>query len=165
MKSDEKQLTLALQAIQKDPALSLRKAAKIFLVDPTALSQRKRGRQSRRDKMPNSRKLTDLEERAIVQRVIDLDSQAFPPRFSGVEDMANRLLRDRGAKPVGKHWVSNFIQRQPELKTMYSRKYDYQRALCEDPRSLRSGSTLYGTLQPNMGSKRRTYTTSMKQGF
>jgi RecB family endonuclease NucS len=47
--------------------------------------------------------------------------------------MANRLLRDRDASRVGKNWVSNFVKRQPQLKTVFSRKYDYSRTLCENP--------------------------------
>jgi hypothetical protein len=48
--------------------------------------------------------------------------------------MANQLLRARGASSVGKLWASNFVRRQPELRTRFSRKYDYQRAKCEDPK-------------------------------
>ena len=33
---------------------------------------------------------------------------------------------------VGECWVRRFLQRYPHLKSRYSRKYDYQRALCED---------------------------------
>ncbi|KAL2887303.1 hypothetical protein HOO65_050424 [Ceratocystis lukuohia] len=47
--------------------------------------------------------------------------------------MANRLLADRDASPVGKRWASNFIKRQPDLKTCFNRRYDYERAKCEDP--------------------------------
>jgi hypothetical protein len=50
-----------------------------------------------------------------------------------VEEMANSLLADRDASPVGKRWAHNFVKRQPELKTRLFRKYDYQRAKCEDP--------------------------------
>ncbi|KAL2018163.1 hypothetical protein VTK56DRAFT_1188 [Thermocarpiscus australiensis] len=48
--------------------------------------------------------------------------------------MANQLLRARNAPPVGKRWAYNFVKRQPELRTRYARRYDYQRAKCEDPR-------------------------------
>ena len=51
--------------------------------------------------------------------------------------MANRLLRQRDASPVGKNWATNFIKRHPELKTSFTRKYDYKRALCEDPALIR----------------------------
>ena len=52
--------------------------------------------------MSKSQKLTKLEESTIVQHILDLDSQSFPPRLSGVEDMANRLLAKRDASKVGK---------------------------------------------------------------
>lgn len=51
--------------------------------------------------------------------------------------MANLLLSKRGTTPiqtVGKNWVYNFIKRQDEIKTRFSRRYNYQRAKCEDPK-------------------------------
>jgi hypothetical protein len=83
--------------------------------------------------MANSRKLSDLEEQTIVQYILDLDTRGFPPRLCGVEEMANRLLAERDAPSVGQRWASNFIKRQPELQTRFFRRYDYQRAKCEDP--------------------------------
>ncbi|RKL07269.1 hypothetical protein BFJ70_g16936 [Fusarium oxysporum] len=70
--------------------------------------------------------------------------------------MANRLLADRDAPPVGKRWASNFVKRHKELKTRYFRTYDYQRAKCEDPPVMRNwfrlventiafGNTIFGT--------------------
>src|SRR5450432_4301142 len=47
--------------------------------------------------------------------------------------MADLLLAERDASLVGKNWTSNFINRRTELKTKFSCKYDYKRALCEDP--------------------------------
>jgi len=50
--------------------------------------------------------------------------------------MADLLLANRDAsKPsltVGINWVNKFIRRNSILKTRFSRKYDYRRALCED---------------------------------
>ena len=47
--------------------------------------------------------------------------------------MANLLLTTRHVKRVGKQWTYRFIRRHPELKMRFSRAYDFQRALCEDP--------------------------------
>ena len=69
----------------------------------------------------------------IVQYILDLDSKGFPPRLCSVEDMANHLLAERNTGRVGTRWASRFIQRQPQLTTRFNRKYDYQRAKCEDP--------------------------------
>jgi hypothetical protein len=65
------------------------------------------------------------EELVIVQRILDLDSRGFSPRLVSVEDMANQLFAARNGSKVGKN--------RPELKTILNRKYDYKRALCEDP--------------------------------
>jgi hypothetical protein len=80
---------------------------------------------SHRDTIPKSRKVSDLEEQIIIQFNLDLDSRGFPPRLRGVEEMANQLLADRNASPVGKNWASNFVKRHIDLKTRFFRKNDY----------------------------------------
>jgi hypothetical protein len=132
-RSNEGQLMLAVQAINQNPELSIRATAKVYGVSRNTLKRRLEHTQSRQDTTPNSRKLTDLEESAIIQYVLDLDSRSFPPRLRGVEDMANRLLADRDAASVGINWASKFVKRHQELSTRFTRRYDYQRALCEDP--------------------------------
>jgi hypothetical protein len=136
-KNDESQVILALQAMQNDPKLSARAAGQIYSVDHAKVSRRRHGIQPRRDISANSRKLTDLEESVLVQYILDLAAKGFPPRLSIVEDMANRLLATRDAPRVGTRWASNFVKRRPELRTRFQRKYDYQRAKCEDPEIIR----------------------------
>jgi hypothetical protein len=104
----------------------------MYHVHSRTLQRRRRGVQSRRDIISNSRKLFNLEEETLVQFILKLDSQGFPPRVSFVEAMANCLLADGNASPVGTRWANNFIKRQPELKMRFFRRYDYQRAKCED---------------------------------
>jgi len=133
----ERQILLALQALQNNPKLSLRGAARLYQVNYWALRRRHNGIQSRRDWIPKSRRLSNLEEQIIVQFILDLDSRGFPPRLRAVEEMANRLLADRDASPVGKRWAHNFVRRHEEVKTRFFRKYDYQRAKCEDPTVIR----------------------------
>ena len=58
---------------------------------------------SRRDSIPNSRKLTPYEELALVQYILDLDSRGFPPRPQSVQEMADLLLSERGESPVRKN--------------------------------------------------------------
>lgn len=69
--------------------------------------------------------MTELEEMVIVNRILELDSQGFPPWYCHVEDMANNIIATRRGTRVGKHWVRNFVNRRPELKTRYNRPYDY----------------------------------------
>ncbi len=129
----ENQIILAIKAIQKPSELSIRAAAKIYMVPLSTLHDRLKGITARCDTMPPCRKLTNLEESTIIQYILDLDARSFPPRLCGVEDMANRLLADRDAPPVGPRWASNFVKSHKQLSTRFTRRYDYQRALCEDP--------------------------------
>jgi hypothetical protein len=107
----EAQLLLAFQAIKKDPKFSIRRAADIYTVPRLTFATRIDSTQVRRDIVHFCQKLTKLEENTIIQRIIKLNSQAFPSRLNAVEDMANRLLRDRDASRVGKNWASNFVKR------------------------------------------------------
>jgi DDE superfamily endonuclease len=74
-----------------------------------------------------------------------------------LRDIANKLLTDRDAPHVGVNWLYNFIKRVPELRTRVNRKYDYKRALNEDPeviqgwfRLVRNTISKYGILDDNI---------------
>jgi hypothetical protein len=65
--------------------------------------------------------------------------------------MANLLRTTRGAKRVGINWAARFVQRRPELKTRFSRAYDFQRALCEDPDLIRKWFELVKNMRAKYG--------------
>jgi hypothetical protein len=100
--SNEANVLLALKALQNNKNLSLRAVAKIYNIDRITLSRRRDGKPTRRDSLVNSKKLTKLEEEAIVQYILKLDTRSFLPRLYGIEDIANQLLRVRDAPPIGK---------------------------------------------------------------
>jgi DDE superfamily endonuclease len=131
--STESRIILAIQALKQDPKLSVRRATEIYKVPRSTLRDRRVGRVVRREMSTNSKALTDLEEEAIVQRILDLDTRGFQPRQSDVREMANCLRADRDASPVGPRWAENFVRRQPKLSMAFRRQIDYQRAKCEDP--------------------------------
>jgi hypothetical protein len=77
---NEASIVLALQALHRDPKLSVRRAAHIYNIPRTSLRDRKNGIQPRRDIMTNSLKQSDLEEQKLVEYILDLDSRGFSPR-------------------------------------------------------------------------------------
>src|SRR4029434_6752625 len=97
----EARTLLALQALQNNPNLRVKPTARIYKISEARLRRRQDGIQSRGDIIPNSRRLSNLEEQIIVQFILDLDSRGFPPRLRAVEEMADQLLADRDAPPVG----------------------------------------------------------------
>jgi hypothetical protein len=79
-------------------------------------------------------KLLKIEEEVIIQHILDLDARRFPPRLATIADIANSLRAERYIGQVSVNWPSTFVKRQPELKVKFNRKYNYKRALCEDPK-------------------------------
>ena len=136
--SYENRITLAIKALDKDASLSVKRAASLYNVPRTSLRDRLAGCISKSDWKPVNRNLTTSEESAILQHILDLDSRGFPPTKDALRDMANKLLKERGSNPVGKNWPDAFLKRTPELKKRWSRPYDRQRALNEDPDTIRA---------------------------
>jgi hypothetical protein len=52
----------------------------------------------------------------IIQRILEESTRGISSSKADVRDIADKLLRERGSKAVGKNWVDNFIQRTPKLK-------------------------------------------------
>jgi hypothetical protein len=95
--------------------------------------------------------LIKLEEEVIIQRILDESLRGLPPSKAAVQDMADKLLRERGGKPVGKNWVDNLVKRTPELITRWSRPYDRQRAACKDPAVIQPWFTLVQAIKEKYG--------------
>jgi hypothetical protein len=131
----EGRLLLALQAYQKGQIKSIRGAAATYNVPYTTLSDRVRGRVSRGDSRANGHKLTATEEEALLQWVISMDERGYSPRIAAIREAARILLVQRlgPSASIGINWARNYVQRQPALRSRWTRKYDYQRAQCEDP--------------------------------
>jgi hypothetical protein len=65
--------------------------------------------------------------------------------------MANSLRAERKMGQVGVNWPSTFVKRRPELTIKFNRKYDYQRALCEDPEGIRAWFCLVSNMKAKYG--------------
>jgi hypothetical protein len=99
----ENRILLATNAIRSTPRLSIRRAAEIYNVPKSTIADRMKGQTAKADSYHGRSNLTKIEEEVIVQYVLDRDSRGFSPRISDVGDMANLLLRKRGARHVGKN--------------------------------------------------------------
>jgi hypothetical protein len=131
---DEGKIELAISDLKNGRICSIREAARIYMIARTTLQDRMHGVPYRQITRANSHKLTQFEEESLVKWVLDLDRRGLPPRHSLVRDMANHLLSQHGDQRVGDKWVYNLIQRRPEIDSKFSRRYNYERAKCEDPK-------------------------------
>jgi len=136
----EGRIELALQALKHGNCTGLRRTARLYDVPYSTLFDRVHKRPARRDTRPPNTKLTATEETTLVQWILSMDQRGLAPRPESVRQMADLLLQKRGpnsSTKVGGKWVYNFVQRHQALQTRYNRKYDYQRAKCEDPRIIK----------------------------
>jgi hypothetical protein len=128
--------SLAIAAYQNNNKLKPAALARTYDVPKTTLLRRLRGTPSRSETVSVNQKLHPVEEQSLVQWILDLDRRGFPPQVIDVRWMADALLAGRGQDPppppVGKNWVSRFVNSQSELQTKWNRKFHSQRARCED---------------------------------
>ena len=101
--SNENQLNLALQAIQRDLFLSIRHAALIYTVSYIILSQHKRGILLSHNYVLKMCNFIDLKKNVIIYWILELNAQGFSPKLQDVEDMANKLRRDCNTFFIGKN--------------------------------------------------------------
>jgi hypothetical protein len=138
----EGRLELALRDYTQGKFKSLSAAAKAYNITRSTLQRRLAGIPSRLDSDSNARLLSPTEENSLEQWILSMDQRGMPPRLALVKDMAGLLLAQRSpsdtVRPVGQCWISRFIARHDTLKKKYNRKFDYQRALCEEPKLIRS---------------------------
>ncbi|BDD61273.1 hypothetical protein MAP00_009287 [Monascus purpureus] len=136
----ERRVLLAIAAVKNHEIPSIREAARIFNISHTTLRRRLNGSLCRSETRANGHKLTSSEEESLVQWILSMDRRGAAPRRSHVQEMANIILSKRGTTPIqtfGVNWVYNLVKRHDELKTIYSQRYNHQRAKCEDPKIIR----------------------------
>lgn len=68
-----------------------------------------------------------------------LDDWGFPARIDLLHGMVNSLIKKRPGGPtvVGKHWVSRFLDRHPDLATKYAGRLDRQRSYASNPQTVK----------------------------
>jgi hypothetical protein len=135
----EGRILLAIKAIQNGRITTVAAAARSFDVPRTTLADRMKGIPNLYEARGTGHKFTQLEEESIQDWLISMDQRGAALTIAMLRDMANLLLEHRGdnaPQTVGKNWPTQYIKRHPELTTRFSRKYDYKRALMEDPNTI-----------------------------
>jgi hypothetical protein len=95
-RSKESNVILAMSAIDEKQLTSNRAAARIYDINKDILRNRRLGKPARQDCIPNSKLLTELEERAIIEHALDVDSRGFQLNYDLLRSITDKLLADRG---------------------------------------------------------------------
>jgi hypothetical protein len=80
----ESQVVLTVQAIRINPKLTVFKISQLYNVLRSTFRDRFDSKCVRRDNMPNSRKLNNIEEECILHYILEVIDQGYPSRFEDV---------------------------------------------------------------------------------
>ena len=142
--SKEERMKLAIEAFNKGQFTSKTACAQAFDVSSHTLMKHLNGVTSRKQSIANCRKLSNTEEATLSRWILDMSQHGLPLQFSTVHYLAKLLLSAclktsaSEKATIGELWVNCFIKHHPELKSKYTRRYDYQHARCEDPELIKA---------------------------
>ena len=137
--SKEGRIAFAINSYKSGYFTSIRGAADAYDLPESTLQTRLKGTRPRSEIRSTNLKLTDTEELTLVNWILSMDERGLPTRTDSIREIANILLQKRtgldanSTRSIGKQWAYNFVRRHDSLRARYNRKYDYKRALCEDP--------------------------------
>jgi hypothetical protein len=67
-----------------------------------------------------------------------MDDWGFPPQLSAVHGMAASLIVKHASHlPLGRNWVTRFLNRDSELATRFSNWLDHERVFADNPATLK----------------------------
>lgn len=137
----EQKIQQALKAVEAGLEGGVSAAVELYGVPRATLYARISGkRASRQTSHEGQQRLTAAEEEAIVRWCYENDDRGFPPRLDLVQDMARHLERKRtglAPAPLGKNWITRFLNRHPDLANKYSTNLQRQDAQANRPRLIK----------------------------
>ena len=126
-KYTENDLQAAISAVQN--GCPIRKAARDYGIPRTTLGDRLKGAESRKDANSYKMRLSIDQEAKLAKWALIQGQLGLPLSHAQIRDFAGRILHAGGdSQPLGKHWMQHFLQRNPEVKTLPSKRMDSKRA-------------------------------------
>ncbi len=124
-------IQLAIADLESQNRINYTTTAKKWDLDRTTLARRHRGETGTREKATSNsyKTLTDLQEKALVERINILSTRGMPPTPQIVKNLAEELAN----RKLNKNWVANFTERyDKELISIYLRVIDHKRKIADN---------------------------------
>lgn len=113
--------------------MSARKAAEKWGIASSTLSNRLRGKSSRKEAFQTMQRLSHAQERNLCGWVVIQDVIGQPATRQQIRDVAGRIAVQNGdTKPIGKNWIEGFYQRYPDARPGRGKKRDRNEAGIDD---------------------------------
>jgi hypothetical protein len=121
----EKLIDLVIKDYHKTLESSIRASAEKYSIPWTTLRDRLKGAQNRLESHRHQQLLTEYEEKSIVKWCQRMDDWGFPLRLALVNEMAAYLVEKRtSGRKLGRHWLTRFLDRNPELASRFTTRLE-----------------------------------------
>jgi hypothetical protein len=148
----EQAIESAITDLRRGVFSSQRKAADAYGIPRSTLQQRLNGRKPNAIAHSNQQRLTPEQETFLADWILDEDSRAQPPSHLRVREMAIRILHMNGDyKPLGRHWVPNFITRNPRIASVVGRTIESARTTGASYETIRAFLQLFERTRIELG--------------
>ncbi|ESZ91407.1 transposase [Sclerotinia borealis F-4128] len=122
----ENDISAALNAIVN--GVSIRKAALDYGIPRTTLYNRIKGRVSHQKSHQSMQKIAPIQEKRLVEWILVQESLGTSPTYQQIREIGERLFDIKELdSTLGKRWVRNFLERNPEIRTKRQYKIDSAR--------------------------------------
>jgi hypothetical protein len=120
------------------------KAAHRFGIPRSTLHDRLSGGSSQKQRDTDQQLLSEEQERLLAQWATVQHGLRCPPSHRTLRMVASKILENGGRPPtLGKHWITKFLRRHPELKTLQGKPIGNDRIQGVQPDNIKA---LFATL-------------------
>lgn len=139
----EQSVQRALLAVHDDPDHNISKAAGDEGVSVSTVWNRSHGTHSKLHRLPKHSKLSNEQERVLVQHILRLQQQYRPIDYEELRVLANSLAKENAVvpglfEPIGRNWIGRFIARHPQLKSRKEQHLEIERVAASNPNIITS---------------------------
>ena len=110
------EINLAILAIKNKRIRSAREATSLYNVSESTPYRKRSDVAARRDCVPNTEKITEAEEGAIIEYIFDLNLRRFPRSLPNVRDIVDKLPEKRDSGYVGKLQPNKPVSQTSKIK-------------------------------------------------
>jgi hypothetical protein len=144
MAQRERQIQLALEDFRIGSLASTRAAGAAYGILESTLRSRLNGTPNRRAAHQYCKRFSVLQEKFLLDWILEQEAQGFPPTHARTRDMATQIIRMHGdTKELGKRFIPKLILDDPRIASFIGRPFEQARINGTTPEAIQEFYTLY----------------------
>jgi hypothetical protein len=137
MAQRERQIQLALEDLRIGSLASIRAAGAAYGISESTLRSRLNGTPNRRAAHQYRKRLSVLQEKFLLDWILEQEAQGFPPTHARTRDMATQTIRINGdTRELRKRFDPKLILDDPRIASVIKRPFEQARINGTNPEAI-----------------------------